>query len=350
LEWSAKVCERLPAVEHFHVVFTVPKEVKLLSRRNPRELLGILMRASAETLQVFMADKWKSQGGMLAVLHTWGQQLQWHPHVHLLVSAGGLELESGRWRRRRGDYLFAVKALGQVYRAIFLREVRAVEQELYWPGRLARQDQRDAWWQRLCRRDWCVYSAPTLGHTREVVRYLARYTSRVAISPQRLCGHDREAETVSLRYKDNRGGGQTEKLTLSRREFVWRFAQHILPKGFQRIRYYGFLHPARYGKIKERLPRSELGEQAVRVEPVCQRCGTSNWTVKPRCGRVSGDAKTAAATILDGRSVTTRSMPMGTSVSLLNDRAPPPRPTSRWRTPRPPPQMTSIVENEVPQL
>ena len=350
LEWSAKVCERLPAVEHFHVVFTIPGELKGTSLRNPREVLGILMRASAETLQVFMADKWKARGGFLSVLHTWGQQLQWHPHVHVLVSAGGLDLETGKWRRRRSDYLFAVRALSRVYRAIFLKHLRAMEEDLYWAGPLARQDLRDGLWQRLVSRDWCVYSAPTLGHTREVVRYLARYTSRVAISPHRICGHDREAGTVSLRYRDNRSGKEAKVLTLPRGEFVRRFAQHILPKGFQRIRYYGFLHPARYEGIKERLPTSDTREQNVAVEPVCQRCGASNWTVRPRCGSLAGSEGTEVTTNLGGRFDGSRSKPMGTSVSLLSGRAPPQRPTRGWRQPRHPQKSRSIVASEVPQL
>ena len=321
--WSEQVCKRLPAVEHFHVVFTLPGELRALSQLNPREVLGVLFAAVAECLKVFMADKWQSQGGFLAVLHTWGQLLQWHPHLHVLVSAGGLDSVSHRWRDQRGDYLFDVHALNQVYRAIFLRRLRVLEEELSWPWDLQDKGAREAWWTDLSRRNWNVYSAATLGHTQEVVRYLAAYTSRVAIAPQRICGRDQEAGTVSFHYRDRRADGEQKVKTLKEAEFVRRFAQHILPKGFQRIRYYGFLHPARYESIRERLPQGGPEEDPRTLQPVCPRCGSANWTSCARHDKVLDHVRAPDRTHLGGPEVGRRSKPMGRSVSLLRDRSPP---------------------------
>ena len=285
--WAAKVSRSLPEVAHFHVVFTLPGELELVVRRNREVLLNGLMEAVAETMKTFMRNNWKCAGGFGAVLHTWGQTLNWHPHVHLLVPGGGFRLDGGGWKACRNNYLFSVRALSEVFRAIYLRRLREADAagKLTWPLSHRSRTSRDHLTRTLSHKDWVVFARPTLRHTRSVVRYLARYTSRIGISNRRLMDLDERKRVLTFQYIDYRNGGRRRRtMTLPVGHFLLRFAQHILPRGLVRVRWFGFLSSASRFRGNHPLPhRMDLDEDH---DDACTAracsCGHSNWTTPVR--------------------------------------------------------------------
>jgi len=234
-EWSEKVCERLPDCPHFHVVFTVPEELHEFFESNYKVAADLLFAAATETLKHFQRNNWRMEGGFLSVLHTWGRALNWHPHLHVLVSAGGCDLSTGKWRQARANYLFPVRLMSTVFRAILLRRLEELDAdaEIRWPAGLESIEQRRDWRLKLAGRNWNIFSRATLGNTRAVVRYLARYTSRIAISNQRIKRVDEEERTVTFEYKDYRDGGRTKEMTLPGGAFLKRFGPRPLAKQTQ---------------------------------------------------------------------------------------------------------------------
>ena len=221
------------------------------------------------------------EGGFLAVLHTWGRALNWHPHLHVLVSAGGRAIAVGRWRQARDNYLFPVWPMSKVFRrdpAAAHRGARSVA-DVRWPERLDTLEARRDWRLKLAGRNWNIFSRATLGNTRAVVRYLARYTSRIAISNQRIKRIDEENQTVTFKWKDYREGDQTRETTLSGAAFIRRFTRHLVPQGFRRIRQYGLLC-GRRGRIAELpgAPTENVAENHVKpASACCKRCGHDQW-------------------------------------------------------------------------
>jgi hypothetical protein len=241
---AARRAELLP-VPYFHLVFTLPHELNALAQGNPRALYAMLFAAAAETLVEFGRNpRWL--GGEIAatlVLHTWGQTLSQHLHVHALVAAGALS-ESGTWVRSRRGFLFPVKALSIVFRAKFL----AALGEALARGQLALSDSttalaephaQRAFLAELRKHFWVVYAKRPFAGPQQVLAYLGRYTHRVAISNERLVSI--EANSVRFRYKDYAHHGRRKSMTLQALEFLRRFALHVLPRGFNRIRHYGLL-------------------------------------------------------------------------------------------------------------
>ena len=244
--WLHRQAEDLLPVEYFHVVFTLPNIVGPLALQNPRLVYGALFRAVAESLTELAADPKRlgAEIGFLAVLHTWGQTLSLHPHLHCVVPGGGLSPDGTRWVSCRPGFFLPVKPLGRLFRGKFL----ALLGDLHAQGRLTlagslqplADPQRFAeWTDELRRTDWVVYAKRPFGGPEQVLKYLARYTHRVAISNHRLVGMD--AETVSFRWKDYADANAAKTMTLGGVEFVRRFLQHVLPGGFVRIRHFGFL-------------------------------------------------------------------------------------------------------------
>lgn len=281
-EWSEKVCERLPDCAHFHVVFTVPEQLHEVFELNYRILAAELFAGAAETLKLFQKNNWRMDGGFLAVLHTWGRALNWHPHLHVLVSAGGRDLSSGKWRQARDNYLFPVRSMSRVFRAILLRRIEALESraEVEWPSELQTLESRRDWRLNLAGRNWNIFSRATLGNTRAVVRYLARYTSRIAISNQRIKRIDEEKRTVSFEWKDYKDGEKTKEMTKTGATFLRSFTRHMVPKSFRRIRYFGLLAGAQ-GRHRELAgaPQASIGEKAAkRPRPACPQCGCCGWS------------------------------------------------------------------------
>ena len=233
-------------VEYFHVVFTLPVALGPLALQNRRIVYGLLFRAAAETLLQIAADPGHlgAEIGFLAVLHTWGQNLQHHPHVHCVVPGGGLALDGSRWVACPDNFFLPVRVLSRVFRGKFLAGLRtAFEQgRLKFRGRLARLADADRFNRLLVdavKTQWVVYAKPPFGGPGQVLKYLARYTHRVAIGNRRLVRM--KGGRVTFRYKDYARGGKQRTMELEATEFLRRFLLHVLPSGFVRIRHYGLL-------------------------------------------------------------------------------------------------------------
>lgn len=280
MEWSEKICERLPDCPHFHVVFTVPTQFHEFFRLNYAVATAEFFGAVTETIKQFQKNNWKIDGGFFGVLHTWGSALNWHPHIHCLVSSGGADRSTGRWSEARRDYSFPVRAMSRVFAAIMCRRLEALDcdRSIHWPTELDTLEARRDWRVALYGQGWNIFSRATLGNTRAVVRYLARYTSRIAMSNQRIESIDEEERTVSFTVKDYRQNGAKKTMTLSGKEFIHRFSQHLVPRGLRRVRYYGYL--ARKGKFAkiDGAPETCLRERAAAPEKrSCEQCGSNDW-------------------------------------------------------------------------
>jgi hypothetical protein len=265
--WVAKQTEDLLPVPYFHLVFTMPSQLVGLSQQNQRVLYDILFGAAAEALTTIAADP-KHLGaeiGFMAVLHTWGQSLQAHPHIHCVVPGGGLSLDGQRWVGSSEKFFLPVKVLSRLYRGLFVSRLRAAYSEgaLEFHGQLAELG-KSKMFDRLLRKmsdiEWVVYAKRPFGGPEQVVNYLGRYTHRVAISNRRLL--KLEDGKVSFLWKDYRrskdgSGTNTSTMTLEANEFIRRFLLHVLPRGFVRIRRFGILanrkRAAKIAKCRELL-------------------------------------------------------------------------------------------------
>jgi putative transposase/transposase-like zinc-binding protein len=284
---KARAHELLPVL-YFHVVFTLPHELSALVLQNKRVLYELLFRTSAETLLEIGADP-KHLGahlGFLSVLHTWGQNLLHHPHVHCVVPAGGLAPDRSSWKRtRRPNFLLPVRVLSRVFRGKFMEglEDAFTQRNLSFCGdlqSLAEPNQFQCFLDRLARKDWVVYAKPPFGGPEHVLHYLARYTHRIAISSHRLLSFD--GKQVNFRWKDYAHGNKKRKMTLSADEFLRRFLLHVLPAGFVRIRHFGFL-ANRHRTELITLCRNLIGEnQPAPCEATTNLCITTTWPC-PRC-------------------------------------------------------------------
>jgi hypothetical protein len=225
------------------MVFTVLCQLHDLFERNYRTMADALTDAAATTLKCFQRNNWKLEGAFLSVLHTWGSALNWHPHLHVLVSAGGIDPATRRWRNARKDYSFPVKPLSAVFRALLIARIEALDGDtaMDWPEGWRSVEQRRQRRVELCASNFNIFSKATLGNTRAVVRYLARYTSRIAMSNSRLVTVDEEKREVTFRWKDYRDGARIKERTVSGKHFIRLFTRHLVPKGYRRIRYFGWL-------------------------------------------------------------------------------------------------------------
>jgi hypothetical protein len=279
-EWLRDRAEEILPVPYCHVVFTLPHELAPLALQNPRVIYGILFRAVAESLLEMAADPKRlgARIGFLAVLHTWSQKLEAHPHIHCVVPAGGISLDGQRWiSPRKKKFFLPVKPLGYLFRGkllAFLEEAFA-ENRLEFHGQL-RELAHPVRFQHLLStlqdKEWVVYVKPPFGGPQQVLRYLARYTHRVAISNGRLLGL--ENGRVRFRWRDSQHGNQTKETSLDAVEFIRRFLLHILPSGFVKIRHFGFLSNRNRKTIiqrsRELLPPSAM--EAFVVEPHLPLC------------------------------------------------------------------------------
>lgn len=230
-QWlQARTTELLPC-PYYHVCVTVPKELRAMCRANQKDAYGMLMKAAAQTVTALCRDKryMGATPAILAVLHTWTVKIGYHPHVHLLVSGGGIAQGGAAWREAKHPYLIPVRAASPIVRAKF-RDLMEKRQ----PG-LCAQQPRQAWSKKWV--VWCTYSGE--GQT-AVLDYLARYVHRIAITNARMVAMDER--TVTFRYKE-RKQSNWRTCTLTGHEFMRRFLQHVLPKGFHKVRYYGLWNP-----------------------------------------------------------------------------------------------------------
>ena len=247
-EWLAEREAELLPVPYFHVVYTLPAAIRDIAYQNKAVIYDLLFKASAETTLTIAADR-KHLGariGFMSVLHTWGSALTHHPHVHMVVPGGGLSPDGSRWIACRPRYFLTVKVLSALFRRLFLQMLVAAHAtgRLQFFGdhvRLADKAAFDAYLTPLRQIDWVVYAKEPFAGPKQVLRYLSRYTHRVAISNRRLLSADQKA--VTFKYKDYRieGPARYKTMTLATDEFIRRFLIHVLPKGFHRIRHYGLL-------------------------------------------------------------------------------------------------------------
>jgi hypothetical protein len=245
-EWLDERAADLLPVEYYHVVFTLPDQLSLLALQNKRAIYGLLFKAASETLLEIAADP-KHLGariGFLAVLHTWGQTLQHHPHLHCVVPGGGLSPDHSKWIACRKGFFLPVKVLSRLFRRKFVCGLRQMfdDGKLRCAGQLCHLVQKvrfERLLDELGRIEWVVYAKPPFGGPEQVLKYLARYTHRVAISNHRLL--EFKDGRVSFSYKDYAAGNITKTMMLVAVEFTRRFLLHVLPSGFVRIRHYGFL-------------------------------------------------------------------------------------------------------------
>jgi hypothetical protein len=231
--WIGARAERLLAVRHFHVVFTFPSELRRLSTFRPREMYDALFAAAAETLLELGESRLSAKLGVTMVLHTWTRDLRLHPHVHAIVTAGGLGIEDGRWKPSSPKYLFPVQVIGALLRGKMMAALRRLHARGVFSGfnEFADPEGFDRLMGRLARARWVVYAKKPFRDARFVLRYLGRYTHRVAISNSRLVAVT--DDVVTFRTKD----GKTA--TLTPLEFLRRFVQHVLPDGLHKIRHFG---------------------------------------------------------------------------------------------------------------
>ena len=254
--------ELLPT-SYFHVVFTIPDEIAAIALQNKKTLYNILFRASAETLRAIAADQ-KHLGaeiGFFTILHTWGQTLLHHPHVHCVVPGGGLAPDHSRWIACRRGFFLPVRVLSRLFRRLFLAQLRQAfaEGELGFFGTLEPLRDAHAFAQYLApaaKAEWVVYAKRPFGGPAHVLRYLARYTHRVAISNNRLLNID--GNQVAFAWKDYKRSAAQRTMPLEGPQFIRRFLLHALPDGFQHIRSYGFLGN-RHREAKLELCRRLLG-------------------------------------------------------------------------------------------
>ena len=262
-QWLEDRQAELLPVEYFHVVFTVPEEIAALAYQNKEVVYGILFRATAETLRTLAADPQHlgAEIGFFAVLHSWGQNLLHHPHLHCVVPGGGLAPDGKRWIACRPGFFLPVNVLSCLFRRLFLDYLQAAfeQGQRHFFSSLERLRDPHAFAHYLAplrQIDWVVHAKPPFGGPEQVLNYLGRYTHRVAISNNRLL--DIEDGKITFRWKDYRHNDRPRVMTLEADEFIRRFLLHVLPDGFQRIRHYGFL-AHRYRKAKLGLCRQLLG-------------------------------------------------------------------------------------------
>jgi len=243
--WTIQREEELLPVPYFHVVFTLPHELNGLCLHNPRFMYNLLFEAAWYVLKTFANDpKWLgAQSAATMVLHTWGQNLQLHPHVHCIVPSGGLR-KDGQWQNpKKGDsnFLYPILAMNKVYRAYFLKQLKVALENglLSLPDDFPFDKSYNSWKNKLYKKEWVVYTKPPFSKPENVVNYLARYSHRIAISNQRII--DLTDKEVSFRYKDYRDGAKKKTMTLQGKVFLQRFCLHIVPERFRKIRHFGFL-------------------------------------------------------------------------------------------------------------
>jgi hypothetical protein len=293
--WLAREAACLLPVEYHHVVFTLPSGLAGLARRRPRLVYGLLFAsASAAVLELAAEPRYLgARPGLVAVLHTWGQTLTLHPHLHVLATGGGLSCNRRGevdavpvWRSCRPGFFLPVRVLSRLYRGKYLAGLRQALTTGPASEEFESPEELSSWLAGLCAEEWVVYSQPPAAGAAVVLKYLARYVHRVAISNSRLVSVTEEA--VTFTYKDYRRGGREKELSLSGGEFARRFVQHMLPGGFVRIRHYGLLsNRGREGQLAlcRRLlgVAALVGAMAPAVEAasgprVCAACG-EGWMV-----------------------------------------------------------------------
>lgn len=245
-QWVQKQASNTLPIPYFHVVFTLPSELNPLVLANPSQLYNLLFQAASKTILTLSQDKkfLGAQAGFTTILHTWGSNLQFHPHLHCIVAGGGLSIDKKSFVLSRESFFLPVHVMSRLFKGKFMSglkelinsgSLRIPESVLCFPDDLYTLTDK------LYTLDWVVYCKKPFKDSSHVLRYLGRYTHRVAISNNRIVSFDQSSRKVCFKWKDYRCGNTVKEMTLSDEEFVRRFLLHILPDGFVKIRHYGFL-------------------------------------------------------------------------------------------------------------
>ena len=276
VQWLEDRQAELLDCPYFHVVFTLPEEIAPIAYQNKKVVYGILFRAAAETLRTIGADP-KHLGaeiGFFAVLHSWGQNLHHHPHLHCVVAGGGLSPDGHRWISCRPGFFLPVRVLSRLFRRLFLKLLEQAfdSGQLRFFSSLQTLEDRQTFLRHLApvrKEEWVVYAKPPFARPQQVLQYVGRYTHRVAISNNRLL--DIEDGQVQFSWKDYRHNNRQKTMTLPADEFIRRFLLHVLPNGFQHIRYYGFLgnryRQEKLVRCRQFLGMASLDETLIAQEP-----------------------------------------------------------------------------------
>lgn len=274
---EARRSEVLPT-PYFHAVFTIPEELNVLAIHAPAVLYAILLRAAGRALVDVAQTKLRATLGVVAMLHTWGQQLPFHPHVHCVVTGGGFSLDGSRWLRvRKVSFLLAVKAISRHFRSLVTTAIREAlaREELTLPPSIPDPAALERLLRLSCRTDWHSYVKKPFGGPDQVLAYLSSYTHRIAISNRRIVAFD--GESVTFIWRDYADHYAANTATLTATEFLRRFAMHIVPPRFVRIRYFGFLaNRVRHRNIAlaRQLIASKLTPRVVKpTQHLCPECG-----------------------------------------------------------------------------
>lgn len=314
--WVDKLSARLLPVKYFHIVFTIPSELNALCLVNQKVLYDILFKAASDTILTLGRDKKHlgAETGLLAVLHTWGQNLLDHPHLHTVVPAGGWSEENGYWKRTKRNYFVNAFVMGELFRGKFLSLLSQVfkQGQLKFEGQIASLRYWSAFnnmLSELYKKKWVVYAKAPFKSSGAIIKYLGRYTHRVAITDQRIISFG--TNEVKFTWKDYRTGGNRKSMTLKPDEFIRRYLLHVLPNGYRRIRYFGILNGrARHNmeacrnamSIKKELPKLEglkWNEQLVflghRDPQICSKCKNACMEIRYSFKHKRGPPTTAHA-------------------------------------------------------
>ena len=295
-KWLEQRTAELLPTEYFHVVFTLPEEIAAIAFYNQEVVYNMLFHIVAETLLTIAGDPQRLgvETGFFTVLHTWGQNLHFHPHLHCVVPGGGLSPDHDRWIAGRRQFLLPVKVLSACFRRLFLQTLLKAHAkgELHFFGDLSPLADPIAFARYLAplqQKKWVVYAKAPFGGPQHVLEYLGRYTHRVAISNRRLL--TLQNGQVSFEWKDYRDAGNSKVMTVSAEEFIRRFLQHVVPPGLQRIRYYGFLANC-HREAKLILCRELLATACSQLLPQPPDCRDllaaltrTNLHICPQCGK-----------------------------------------------------------------
>jgi len=302
--WREAQAEALLPIPYFHVVFTLPEALGPLALRNPQVFYSLLFKAASETLLALSRDPQHlgAQIGITALLHTWSQTLMHHPHLHCIVTGGGLSEDGHRWIESRKDFFLPVQVVSRLFRGKLLAYLKQAYQAdaLIFPGAIAAW-QDDRFFQKqltvLYQKEWVVYCKPPLGRPEQVLEYLARYTHRVALTNDRILRV--EGDRVTFRYRDSQDQNRIKEMTLEAVEFIRRFLLHVLPDHFVKIRHYGILSNRKRKVCVRRCkallgmvssvaegptPRStwqEILERLTGIDPMrCPHCGNGKMVTR----------------------------------------------------------------------
>ena len=284
-EWIDKFSSFLLDIPYYHIVFTVPDSLNNIFLDNREKMFSLLFKTSADTL-LKVSSPLYGQIGFTSILHTWGQNLWFHPHIHMIVSGGGLSYDDDGnpiFKKAPSNFLVSVKALSKMFRGKFIDEMKKL---ILHDSKGNQIDFRDEPYKSLIdelySKEWVVYSKKPFGNNQAVLNYIGRYSHRVAISNSRILNYDSSHHTVTFRYKDYKDHSKQKEMTLDACEFLRRFMQHILPSRFIKIRHYGFMSNSNR-KTKIPLCRDLLNQPPQQVDSISSDQKSHDYCTCPKC-------------------------------------------------------------------